>query len=55
MSAGFTGMTALAVLLALSMPATAPHSQAMYFDINKAITLEGEIVRVEWVNPQPGQ
>jgi len=41
----------LAVVLAWSIPATGHHSQAMYFQIDKAITLEGEIVRVEWINP----
>lgn len=41
----------LTVVLASGIPATAHHSQALYFDINKAITVQGEIVRVEWVNP----
>ena len=51
MRVAFAGMTVLAVVLACSIPATGHHSQALYFDINKAITLEGEILRVEWVNP----
>jgi hypothetical protein len=44
---------ALAILLVIawSIPAAAHHSQAYYFDTSKAITLEGEILRVEWVNP----
>jgi len=44
-------MTVLAVVLAWGIPATAHHSEGLYFDIGKAITLEGEILRVEWVNP----
>jgi hypothetical protein len=44
-------MAVLAVVIAWGIPATAPHSQAFYFDTTKAITLEGEILRVEWVNP----
>ena len=42
---------AILLLIALSIPAAAHHSQAYYFDTSKAITLEGEILRVEWVNP----
>ena len=47
----FSGMAVLAVVMAWGIPATAHHSQAFYFDTSKAITLEGEIVRVEWINP----
>jgi len=44
-------MAILAVVIACGIPATAHHSQAFYFDTTKAITLEGEILRVEWINP----
>src|SRR5262245_25525386 len=44
-------MTLLAVLAAFSIPATAHHSNPFYFDMSKAMTLEGEIVRLEWINP----
>ena len=44
-------MTLLVVLVAISVPATAHHSNPFYFDMSKAITLEGEIVRLEWINP----
>lgn len=46
-----TWMTVLVVLVAFSNPATAHHSNPFYFDMSKAITLEGEIVRLEWINP----
>jgi hypothetical protein len=45
------GMTLLVVLVAFTIPATAHHSNPFYFDMSKAITLEGEIVRLEWINP----
>src|SRR5262245_33952044 len=45
------GMTLSAVLAAFSFPATAHHSNPAYFDMSNAITLEGEIERVEWINP----
>ena len=51
MRGAFTGVAVLAVVIAWGIPATAHHSQAFYFDTTKAITLEGEILRVEWVNP----
>src|SRR5678816_1311380 len=51
MRVAFPGIAVLAVVLAWGIPATGHHSQALYFDINKATTLEGEILRVEWVNP----
>ena len=44
-------MTVLAVFIASGIPATAHHSNPAYFDMSTAITLEGEIVRVEWINP----
>jgi len=45
------GMTVLAVVIASGIPATAHHSNLLYFDRSKAITLEGEVLRVEWINP----
>jgi hypothetical protein len=41
----------LTIVLASGIPARAHHSQALYFDVSKAVTVEGEIVRVEWINP----
>ena len=45
------GMAVLAVVIASGIPATAHHSNPLYFDMSKAITLEGEVLRVEWINP----
>ena len=45
------GLTLLAVIVASGMRATAHHSNALYFEMDKAITLEGEVLRVEWINP----
>jgi hypothetical protein len=45
------GKSLLLVLAASSIPAAAHHSNPFYFDMSKAITLEGEIVRLEWINP----
>lgn len=45
------GIALLAVALVSSVPATAHHSNPLYFDMTKAITLEGLILRVEWINP----
>jgi hypothetical protein len=45
------GITVLAVVIASGIPATAHHSNPLYFDMSKAITLEGEVLRVEWINP----
>ena len=44
-------MTVLAVVIESGIPATAHHSNPLYFEMSKAITLEGEILRVEWINP----
>src|SRR5436190_2579526 len=44
-------VSVLAVVIASGTPATAHHSNALYFDMSKAITVEGEILRVEWINP----
>ncbi len=45
------GMAVLAVVIASGIPAIAHHSNPLYFDMTKAITLEGEVLRVEWINP----
>jgi hypothetical protein len=45
------GTAVLAVVVASGIPATAHHSNPLYFDLSKAVTLEGEILRVEWINP----
>jgi len=45
------GMAVLAVVIGTGIPATAHHSNPLYFDMSKAITLEGEVLRVEWINP----
>jgi len=44
-------MTVLAAVIASGIQATAHHSNALYFDVSKTITLEGEVLRVEWINP----
>src|SRR5262245_19406159 len=43
-------ITVLAVVIAAATTATAHHSNALYFTEN-AVTLQGEIQRVEWINP----
>ena len=43
--------TVLAVVVASGIQATAHHSNPLFFDMSKAITLEGTVVRVEWINP----
>ena len=45
------GMAVLAAVVAFGIPATAHHSNPLYFDMSKAITVEGEVLRVEWINP----
>lgn len=45
------GMIILAAVITSGIPATAHHSNPLYFDMSKAITLEGEVQRMEWINP----
>jgi hypothetical protein len=51
MRTALRGIAVLAVVVVSSAPATAHHSNPLYFDMTKAITLEGLILRVEWINP----
>ena len=51
MRVAFPGLAVLAVVIASGIPATAHHSNPVYFDMAKAITLEGEVLRVKWINP----
>jgi len=42
---------AAAIALTLARPLSAHHSFAAEFDINKPVTLNGVVTRVEWANP----
>ena len=44
-------LTAVAVLALCGASLSAHHSFAAEFDINKPITLQGTVTKVEWVNP----
>ena len=50
MRRGF-GAAVLAIGVASGIPATAHHSNPVYFDMAKPMTLEGKVVDVRWVNP----
>ena len=43
----------LTCVLLLSDPAAAHHSVGGQFDVSKAMTLAGTVVRVDWRNPHP--
>jgi uncharacterized protein DUF6152 len=43
--------TAAVLLVTLAARADAHHSFSAEFDANKLVTLEGEVVMMEWVNP----
>jgi hypothetical protein len=45
------GTAVLAVVVASGVPATAHHSNPHYFDMAKAVTLEGVVLGVRWINP----
>ena len=47
-----TALAAAAVLVtAVVMPVAAHHSFSAEFDSTKSVTLDGEVVMMEWVNP----
>ena len=45
------GMAVLGLVLAFGVPAIAHHSNPLYFDMSNPITLEGKVLRLEWINP----
>ena len=51
MEVKFPGIAVLTLVIAWGAPAIAHHSNPLYFDMTKPMTLEGKILRVEWINP----
>jgi hypothetical protein len=52
MKSGITKVAAAAALLvALALPVAAHHSFSAEFDSTKQVTLDGQVVMMEWVNP----
>ena len=51
MRTAFFGIAVLAAAITWGTPASAHHSNPLYFDMTKPMTLEGKILRVEWINP----
>jgi hypothetical protein len=45
------GIALLSVVVASGIPAIAHHSNPMYFDMAKAVTLDGVVQQVRWINP----
>ena len=45
------GTAAAIALLAVSLPVSAHHSFAAEFSRDRPVTLEGEVLMMEWVNP----
>lgn len=45
------GTAVLAIAIASGLPARAHHSNPVYFDMAKAMTLDGEVLGVKWINP----
>jgi len=39
-----------AIVSSTAVP-TAHHSNGLYFDVDNPVTLQGEVLRVEWINP----
>lgn len=47
----FPAVVVMAAAVASSVPAAAHHSNPLYFDMSNPITLEGTVMRVEWIHP----
>ena len=44
-------VAAVALVVTLTLPVSAHHSFSAEFDANRLVTLDGEVVMMEWVNP----